>query len=215
MTFVPPEVYDRQPLSNERDVFTGEANFSYSMLDGDDYLLATGGYYNFANGNNGRDHIISNGGQGRYLGGADNDRIDIWWRTEQGSWINGNNGNDIIEGRTSGVIYRGGAGNDLLRVSAGDVWGDKGSDVFQSIGGKGKAIINDYTPGEDIVLGSPIGYFRWYRLGDQRGLDYYEGDDANMRFPGITDSSQITVVDNLGISYEGQFLSDNWSPYAV
>ena len=86
------------------------------------------------------------GGLGKYLGGADNDKIEVF-SSGVVSWVNGNRGIDTITGSVDGVTYRGGADNDILAVSAGTVWGDQGADTFQAIGGAGVAIVQDYTAG--------------------------------------------------------------------
>ena len=83
------------------------------MLSGNDVLELTGGSSNFANGNNGENFIILTGGQGRCLGGADNDRLQVFGAA-LGGWVNGNKGMDIVAGNVDGVTYRGGSENDTL-----------------------------------------------------------------------------------------------------
>ena len=70
-------VNGRQYLNNGVDSLTGQKDFNLGLLDGDDFLEVVGGVNNFANGNNGSDNIVVRGGQGRYLGGADNDRLEV------------------------------------------------------------------------------------------------------------------------------------------
>ena len=131
MTFSP-----RQYLSNGQDVLNGVSNINVGMLGGNDYIMVDSGFNNFANGNDGEDRIIVRGGLGKYLGGKGNDEINVWAGTVAGSWVNGNNGIDTITGNVDDVTYRGGADNDLLRCRTGNVWGDKGKDVFQALNGE-------------------------------------------------------------------------------
>ena len=219
-SLTPPngEVYNRVFLSDEPDTLPEAANFSYAMMGGNDSLFVIGGVFNFANGNNGDDQITTNGGQGTYLGGAGNDRLDIWSETKRGSWFNGNNGNDIVTGNAKGITYRGGADNDWMRVSVGSVWGDRGSDIFQAMGYGGEggsyASVKDYTPGEDFVLGSSIYSLEKHWTGN---IVYRYGDSDVMVFEGITDASQITVIDETKISWDllTSFSPETWSQYTI
>ena len=168
---------------------TGQSNINYGLLGNNDYLEVIGGINNFANGNNGDDHIVLRGGHGRYLGGADNDKIVVL-HSDLDSWVNGNNGVDVITGSAGGMTYRGGPGDDVFAVSAGDVWGDKDADTFQATAGAECAIIHDYTVGLDRIQGVAGGSFS---LTDQ-GLLYSLGDDQMLLLKGITDVSQVTVI---------------------
>ena len=149
----------------------------------------TGGSNNFANGNKGADYIVLRGGHGRYLGGAGNDRIEVF-ASGPGSWVNGNNGIDLVTGSVGGMTYRGGADNDRLIVSAGSVWGDKGADVFQATAGAGVAFIQDYTVGLDQVQGVAGGGFTL----TEQGLSYGVAGDQMLILLGITDASQVSLV---------------------
>ena len=124
---------ERQYLSDAPEAIGGASNINMGMMGGNDYLTVEDGIYNFANGNNGDDVFTIKGGLGKYLGGAGNDRISVYRAAIAGSWINGNNGVDIITGNADDVTYRGGADNDWLTCSAGNVWGDKGRDIFGAV----------------------------------------------------------------------------------
>ena len=159
-------------------------------MGGDDYLEVTGGFDNFANGNKGDDTIILLGGKGRYLGGRDNDIIEVL-SSEEGTLVNGNQGEDTITGSVSGVLYRGGKDNDLLAVSQGEVWGNKQADTFRGVIGDGFAVIQDYTIGEDFVEIEMEG--GWSKL--ESGLMFTdENGDQIMLLLGIDDLGQVTLV---------------------
>ena len=179
----------REYLSDAVDSLTGQANINQALMGGNDFLEVTGGVNNFANGNNGEDYIVLRGEQGRYLGGADNDRLEVF-AAEAGSQVNGNRGIDVVTGSVDGVIYRGGADDDILAVSAGTIWGDKGSDTFQAIAGEGVAIVQDYTAGEDLLKGIAGGSFTL----TEQGLSYGVGGDQMLLLAGVTDASQVTVI---------------------
>ncbi|MDA9641232.1 hypothetical protein N9T01_00525, partial [bacterium] len=182
-------VNGRDFLSDEVDSLTGQANFNKALMGGDDYLEVVGGSNNFANGNRGADYFVIRGGEGRYLGGRDDDTIKVI-DAVTGSWVNGNQGSDFISGGVAGVTYRGGADNDLLAVSAGNVSGDKGADTFQAIAGEGVAIVQDYTAGEDLLKGIAGGSFTL----TEQGLSYGVGGDQMLLLAGITDASQVTLI---------------------
>ena len=179
----------RRYWTDNLESLTGQSNINYGLLGNNDYLEVIGGINNFANGNNGDDHIVLRGGHGRYLGGADNDKIVVL-HSDLDSWVNGNNGVDVITGSAGGMTYRGGPGDDVFAVSAGDVWGDKDADTFQATAGAECAIIHDYTVGLDRIQGVAGGSFS---LTDQ-GLLYSLGDDQMLLLKGITDVSQVTVI---------------------
>ena len=179
----------RRYWTDNLESLTGQSNINYGLLGNNDYLEVIGGINNFANGNNGDDHIVLRGGHGRYLGGADNDKIVVL-HSDLDSWVNGNNGVDVITGSAGGMTYRGGPGDDVFAVSAGDVWGDKDADTFQATAGAEFATIHDYTVGLDRIQGVAGGSFS---LTDQ-GLLYSLGDDQMLLLKGITDASQVTVI---------------------
>ena len=159
------------------------------MMGGNDFVEIWSGNENFANGNQGNDEIVLNGGRGQYLGGKDDDRIEVYG-AEAGTQVNGNNGRDFITGYVDDVTYRGGADNDILAVSAGTVWGDKGADTFQAIAGDGVAIVQDFTAGQDLLQGIAGGGFTL----TEQGLSYGVGDDQMLLLAGITDASQVTLI---------------------
>ena len=182
-------VNGRSFLSNGAESLVNQSSINLGLLGGDDFLEVVGGFNNFANGNNGADNISIRGGQGRYLGGADNDRLEVIG-ADAGTQVNGNKGQDVVAGSVDGVTYRGGSENDILQVSAGTVWGDLGADTFQAIAGQGVAIVQDYTAGEDVVQGIAGGSF----TATADGLVYGVGSDQMLLFADITDASQVTVV---------------------
>ena len=158
-------------------------------MGGNDFLEVTGGS-NYANGNMGEDTIIVLGGFGEYLGGKDNDTIEVFG-AQEGTSVNGNLGEDYITGTVAGVIYRGGKDNDLLEVSQGDVWGDSGADTFRALAGDGYAVIQDYTIGEDLVDIDMDG--SWSNFGD--GLLFTDDSgDQLMLLLGVSDVEQVTIV---------------------
>lgn len=157
-------------------------------MGGNDYLEVVGGTDNFANGNKGEDTIILNGGKGRYLGGSDNDTLQVF-SADSGSWVNGNRGEDYVTGNVIGVTYRGGSDSDVLAVSQGDVWGDKDADTFVGVAGDGYAVIQDYTIGEDLVEIEMDG--SWSSV--DNGLIFTtDSGDQIMLLVGIDDVDQIT-----------------------
>ena len=176
-------------FSDDSNSLSGQSDFKFGLMGGDDFLEVTGGVDNFANGNNGQDHIVIKGGKGRYLGGADNDRLEVIG-ANAGSFVNGNRGEDIVIGSVDDVTYRGGSENDTLQVSAGKVWGDKGADTFKAVGGAGVAIVEDYTVGEDFVKGVVGGGFQ---LTDQ-GLFYGTGGDQMLLLLNINEASQVRLI---------------------
>ncbi len=172
------------------DTLIGQANIKFRMMGGNDLLEVTGGIDNFANGNRGEDKIILLGGQGRYLGGSDNDIFEVF-AADEGTLVNGNRGEDTITGAVSGVIYRGGKDNDTLALSQGEVWGDLGVDLFRGVTGDGYAVIQDYTIGEDFVDLPMNGV--WSNFGD--GLMFTDDSgDQLMLLLGVSDVEHVTMV---------------------
>lgn len=159
------------------------------MMSGNDFVEIFSGNENFVNGNQGNDQIVLYGGKGLYLGGSDDDKIEVDG-AEAGTQVNGNSGRDFITGNVDGVTYRGGADNDILAVNAGIIWGDKGSDTFQAITGKGVAVVQDYRSGEDLLQGVAGGSFTL----TGQGLSYGVGGDQMLLLVGITDASQVTLI---------------------
>ena len=160
------------------------------MLGGNDYLEVIGGKDNFANGNMGDDTFVLRGGKGDYLGGKDDDLIQVY-NVVSGSSVNGNRGQDYITGFVSDVSYRGGKGNDILAVSQGEVWGDWDVDIFVGVAGDGHAVIMDYAIGEDQIDISMEG--GWSYVGD--GLMFIDNDgDEIMLLRGINSIEQVTLL---------------------
>ncbi len=169
---------------------TGQAYINTSLMGGDDFLEVVGGSNNFANGNKGSDHIVLRGGQGRYLGGADSDTMEVF-DSITGTLVNGNKGNDVVKGNAAGVAYRGGADNDILAVSQGNAWGDKGADTFRGVGGDGFVTVEDYTSGEDMVQLGMGG--SWSQFGNRQMFTNTDGDQI-MLLAGISSADQVTLV---------------------
>ena len=177
-------------LSDGDDSLTGQSDIKLRMMGGNDYLEVIGGVDNFANGNLGDDVMILRGGRGEYLGGKDNDTMEVY-SAISGSSVNGNLGDDYVTGFVAGVVYRGGKDNDMMVVSQGDVWGDKGADTFVGVSGDGYALIQDYTIGEDVVELEMDG--SWSNVGD--GLMFTDDNgDQIMLLLGIDDVEQVTVL---------------------
>jgi Ca2+-binding RTX toxin-like protein len=120
------------------DDFTGNANFSYSLSDGQ---ATTTGPVTVAviavagknlSGGNGID--ILNGGVGKdtLSGGNGNDTL------------NGNAGGDILNGDNGDDILNGGVGNDTLT-------GGNGADRFVITSGAGTDTITDFKAGTDLI----------------------------------------------------------------
>ena len=179
----------RRYFTNAAETLVNQSMINIGLLGGNDFLEVTGGINNFANGNNGEDNIVLRGGQGRYLGGGDNDRIEVF-SSGAGSWVNGNNGTDFVTGSVDGMVYRGGAHDDQLAVSAGLVWGDKGADTFHAVAGAGEAKVQDYTVGVDVIKGLVGGGF----VATNQGLSYGAAGDQMLLLLGIFDPSQVTLV---------------------
>ena len=177
----------RRYFGNHSEKLIAQSGINIGLLGGNDFLEVIGGESNFANGNNGEDHIILRGGQGRYLGGADNDKIEVYG-SGAGSWVNGNNGSDVVIGSVDGMVYRGGAHNDQLVVSAGTVWGDKGVDTFHAVAGAGVAKVQDYTVGVDVIRGVAGGGF----TRTEQGLSYGVGGDQMLLLLGVFD--EVVVI---------------------
>ena len=179
----------RQYLSNEVQSLSRQENIDLALLGGDDFLEVTGGIANYANGNQGADHIVIRGGKGQYLGGRNDDTIEVF-SALAGTKVNGNKGIDLIVGSAFGVEYRGGQDDDLIQVSAGTVFGDKGADTFQAVAGEGIAIVQDYTAGEDVIRGFAGGSL----TASADGLIYGTGDDQMLLLAGIDSLAQVSIV---------------------
>ena len=149
-----------------------------------------GGAGNYANGNIGEDVIVLRGGQGQYLGGKNDDLIEVF-AADFGSSVNGNLGADNVTGSVSGVIYRGVKDGDLLVVSQGDVWGDMGRDVFRTAKGEGFAVVQDYVSGEDWVQVTADG--SWSNVGNSLLFTDVSGDQL-MLVVGVEAVEQITFL---------------------
>ena len=168
---------------------SGEAG-QYLGGKGSDTFEVFGGIDNYVNGNIGGDSITLNGGQGRYLGGDDSDKIDVL-NAEDGTSVNGNRGQDFITGNAGGVTYRGGAGDDVIQASQGDIYGDRGADIFKGQSGDGYAVIQDYTIGEDVVELAMDGI--WSKI--ESGLIFTDNlGEQIMLLVGINDVDQVKTT---------------------
>ena len=67
--------------------------------------------------------------------------------------VNAGGGNDIVSGSKSGNVLNGEAGDDVLYGGLGNdrLTGGSGDDIFKIKKGRGKALITDYTSGEDRI----------------------------------------------------------------
>jgi hypothetical protein len=147
----------------------------------------------------GNDSAVLYGGRGLYAFGAGNDAISTRAGSgffAPGTVVNGNAGRDGITGFSldGNVTYRGGAGDDEVGARAGLVYGDKGRDAFRPFVSNTAdfATVVDYTPGEDVFLGSSIAGGEFKQLAE--GLMFYTGTgEPTMLLAGI-DASQVTYV---------------------
>ena len=177
-------------LTDADESLMGQSDINLLMMGGDDTLEVVGGAGNYANGNVGEDRIVLRGGLGQYLGGKNDDIIEVF-AANAGSSVNGNLGADYIAGSVAGVIYRGGKDGDVLAVSQGDVWGDRGRDIFKSTKGEGFAVIQDYTSGEDWIQITAGG--SWSNVGDSLLFTDALGDQL-MLLVGVEAVEQITFL---------------------
>ena len=67
--------------------------------------------------------------------------------------VNAGGGNDIVTGSKTGNVLNGEAGDDILFGGLGNdrLTGGSGDDIFKIKKGRGKALITDYTSGEDSI----------------------------------------------------------------
>ena len=67
--------------------------------------------------------------------------------------VNAGGGDDIVTGSKSGNVLNGEAGDDVLYGGLGNdrLTGGSGDDIFKIKKGRGKALITDYTSGEDRI----------------------------------------------------------------
>ncbi len=177
-------------LTDADESLMDQANINVLMMGGDDALEVINGTNNYANGNTGDDKIILLGGQGQYLGGKNDDIIEVFG-ADAGTSVNGNLGEDFVAGSVAGVTYRGGKDRDVLAVSQGDVWGDMGADTFRATKGDGFAVIHDYASGEDLVDLAMDG--SWSNIGNSLLFTDASGDQL-MLLVGVEAVEQITFL---------------------
>lgn len=177
-------------LTDADESLMDQANINVLMMGGDDALEVINGTNNYANGNTGDDEIILLGGQGQYLGGKNDDIIEVFG-ADAGTSVNGNLGEDFVAGSVAGVTYRGGKDRDVLAVSQGDVWGDMGADTFRATKGDGFAVIHDYVSGEDLVDLAMDG--SWSNIGNSLLFTDASGDQL-MLLVGVEAVEQITFL---------------------
>ena len=89
------------------------------------------------------------------------------------------------------MIYRGGKDDDVLAVSQGDVWGDRGRDIFRTTKGEGFAVVQDYASGEDWVQITADG--SWSNVGNSLLFTDISGDQL-LLLVGVEDVEQITLL---------------------
>jgi serralysin len=177
-------------LTDADESLMGQSDINLLMMGGDDTLEVIGGAGNYANANVGEDTIVLRGGQGQYLGGKNDDLIEVF-AADAGTSVNGNSGADYVAGSVAGVIYRGGKDDDVLAVSQGDVWGDRGRDVFRTTKGEGFAVVQDYASGEDWVQITADG--SWSNVGNSLLFTDISGDQL-LLLVGVEDVEQITLL---------------------
>ncbi len=177
-------------LTDSDESLMGQFDINLLMMGGDDTLEVIGGAGNYANANVGEDAIVLRGGQGQYLGGENDDLIEVF-AADAGTSVNGNSGADYVTGSVAGVIYRGGKDDDVLAVSQGDVWGDRGRDVFRTTKGEGFAVVQDYVSGEDWVQVTADG--SWSNVGNSLLFTDVSGDQL-MLLVGVESVEQIAFL---------------------
>ncbi len=120
------------------------------------------------------------------IGKDDSDIIEVP-NIEGEFLVNGNQGEDFITG-IGNIVYRGGQDDDFIAVSQGEVYGDKGADLFFGVTGDGYAVIQDYTIGEDAIALAMDG--EWNNV--ESGLMYTDSSGEEvMLLVGIDDVQQI------------------------
>ena len=118
--------------------------------NGNDVFEIVSGVNHHVKGQQGQDRFKVSGGLSTIHGGSNVDIIDVL-DADAGTSINGNSGGDFITGSGKDVSFRGGKDDDQMAISQGNVWGNLGKDIFIGVDGRGYAVIQDFTIGQDLV----------------------------------------------------------------
>jgi cyclophilin family peptidyl-prolyl cis-trans isomerase len=183
--------------------------------DGTDTVIASAGYYLYANienltlasfagnvfgvGNDLDNTITGNGGDNTLLGGAGGDTIhagdgvDIVYGESGADWLYGEGGNDVLVGGTGDDFIDGGAGGDSVYGEDGNDTLSGGSDfVFdQLVGGAG----NDTLHGD-----SGLGDFD-YLIGNDGDDTYWVDTPADLVFENAGEGHDTVYANISGTGY--------------
>lgn len=127
-------------------VITGTSNKdTLKGTTGDDTISGLGG----------DDKLYGNGGKDMLSGG---DGKDLLSGGDGDDWLSGDGGNDSLDGGAGSDHLNGGAGDDRLDGGSGNdtLTGEEGADMFVFAKGGGADVVEDYTAGDRIALGSGI-----------------------------------------------------------
>ena len=194
--------YNQKPASSEEIVYFIDSGFDITYLGGEgpDKFEVSGGSDNFYYGEGGNDIFKLFLGGGTSRGGDDRDYFEVS-NVKEGSLVNGNKGEDLIIG-IGNIVYRGGQDDDFIAVSQGEVYGDKGADLFFGVTGDGYAVIQDYTIGEDVIALTMGG--EWSNI--ESGLMYTDSSGEEvMLLVGIDDVQQVETIDGSTIGGGGGY----------
>ena len=195
-------------VSSEEIVYfiNSGSDITYLGGEGPDKFEVSGGSDNFYFGEGGNDIFKLFLGGGTSRGGDDRDYFEVS-NVKKGSLVNGNKGEDLIIG-IGNIVYRGGQDDDLIAVSQGEVYGDKGADLFLGVSGDGYAVIQDYTIGEDTIALTGDG--EWNNV--ESGLMYTNSSGEEvMLLVGIDDVQQVETIDGSSIGGGGGRLGSVFS----
>ena len=160
----------RQNTGDGQDVLTGIENVN----GGGGHDIITGNNSaNKLNGGSGNDTLYGGLGDDRLVGGTGRDTavfsssdnlINLNTKKRQTTGdgrdiltgienVNAGGGNDIVTGSKGRNVLNGEAGDDVLYGGLGNdtLTGGSGDDIFKIKKGRGKALITDYTSGEDSI----------------------------------------------------------------
>ena len=126
-------------------------------------------------------NITGNGAANTLNGGSGNDTL------------NGGSGNDTLIGGLGNDRLVGSAGSDILNGGLGNdvLIGGSGNDTFQINTGAGRALITDYSPGQDVIEPIEIDSFMVSLSGDN--AEIYYGNDL-LAILQNTDSNDLTFI---------------------
>ncbi len=179
ITYFAEKGFDITYLGTERpDIFKmGGGSYNFYIEEQDNDILS---FY--------IDNSSDRGYKGTMRGGGGADLFEVA-NIEGEFLVNGNQGEDFITG-IGNIVYRGGQDDDFIAVSQGEVYGDKGADLFFGVTGDGYAVIQDYTIGEDVIALTMDG--EWSTI--ESGLMFTDSSGEQvMLLVGIDDVQQIEV----------------------